>query len=123
MKYEHYLSFFSYFTQLTNIGLCAYFWASGVQTVAYVRNGQKTYPLQNWPRFLQFLHVLLFSTISTFRTRLRILNEFIFRCYDFNIFSTAFVVTAVFWSVLATSASLSTRFGGELLQSPSLQSE
>lgn len=81
-------SFLSYFTDLTNIGLCAYFWASGVQSVAYILNGQKSYPLQRWPRFLQFLHVLLFSTISTF----------------------PFVVTAVFWSVLATPETFKVRY-------------
>ncbi|KAL5534876.1 hypothetical protein ACEPAG_1341 [Sanghuangporus baumii] len=71
-------SFFSYFTHLTYIGLCAYFFASGVQTLVYAVSNGKSYPLERWPRILQFLHVLLFSTITTF----------------------PFIVTIVFWAVL-----------------------
>jgi len=59
-------SYFSYFTHLSYIGLCAYFCAAGVQTFFYARSG-KGYPLQSWPRALQYLHVLLYSTIVTFR--------------------------------------------------------
>ncbi|TDL21223.1 hypothetical protein BD410DRAFT_789978 [Rickenella mellea] len=85
-------SFFSYFTELSYIGLCSYFWASGVQTFAYgfrIGGGhRKGYPLQHWPRPLQFLHVLLFSTITTF----------------------PFLVTIVYWVELSSSATFSTRF-------------
>lgn len=62
-----YPSFFSYFTDLSYIGLVAYFWASSVQTIVFVLSGQKAYPLQKWPRILQFLHVLLYTTITIFR--------------------------------------------------------
>lgn len=38
-----------------------------MQTLCYVLNGAKSYPLQAWPRPLQFLHRLLYSTITSFR--------------------------------------------------------
>lgn len=44
----------------------------------YVLSGQKRYPLQRWPRALQVLHALLYSTIITF----------------------PFIVTIVFWGIL-----------------------
>jgi len=59
-------STFSYFTDLSYIGLCAYFFASAVQTWLYAIGGDKGYPLQKWPRILQFLHLLLLSTIISF---------------------------------------------------------
>lgn len=62
--------YFSFFTELSYIGLCAYFCASGVQTLIYALSAEKKYPLQRWAKILQFLHVLLFSTISTFRKSL-----------------------------------------------------
>jgi len=73
-------SFLSYFTDLSYIGLVAYFWASSVQTIAFVMRGQNGYPLQSWPRIFQLLHVLLYSTIVVF----------------------PIIVTVVFWSLLAT---------------------
>jgi hypothetical protein len=65
-------SYFSYFTHLSYVGLCAYFWASGVQTARFALRARAghytpTYPLQRWHRVLQFLHVWLFSTVITFR--------------------------------------------------------
>ena len=60
-------SYLSYFTHLSYIGLCAYFFAAGTQTLSYARESLKWYPLQSWPRTLQFLHGLLYSTIVTFR--------------------------------------------------------
>ncbi|KAJ6599725.1 hypothetical protein DFH09DRAFT_1303103 [Mycena vulgaris] len=54
----------SYFTQLSYIGLAAYYCAAAVQTLAYARYGR--YPLRRWPRALQALHVLLQSTITSF---------------------------------------------------------
>ena len=61
--------FLSYFTRLSYIGVCAYFWASGVQTAFHALHPKReSYPLQRWPRPLQFLHILLFATITTFRT-------------------------------------------------------
>jgi len=82
-------SFFSYFTELTYIGICAYFWASGVQTALYARRPQsKSYPLQQWPRVLQFLHSLLWTTITTY----------------------PFIVTPVFWALLSDPSTFSTTF-------------
>ncbi|KAF8058529.1 hypothetical protein FPV67DRAFT_507543 [Lyophyllum atratum] len=87
-------SFFSYFTHLSYIGLCAYFFASGVQTNAFAQSLRITdgtastasYPLQRWPRPLQFLHVLLQLTITVF----------------------PIIVTIVFWILLASPAVFST---------------
>jgi hypothetical protein len=62
-----YHRYFSYFTTLTYIGLCAYFFALGVQTLVYACGNRRGYPLQRWPKFLQFLHVLLHATIVTYR--------------------------------------------------------
>lgn len=61
------IRFFSYFTDLSYIGLISYLWASAVQTLVYAFRRDGTFPLQRWPRFLQFLHILLYSTITTFR--------------------------------------------------------
>jgi hypothetical protein len=76
-------SYFSYFTKLSYIGLCAYFWAAGVQTFLYARGRRPGshpsppseyeygyghgYLLQKWPGTLQFLHVWLGVTAMTFR--------------------------------------------------------
>ncbi|KAF8557174.1 hypothetical protein OG21DRAFT_1407583 [Imleria badia] len=86
--YQHPASYLSYFTDLTYIGLVAYFWASGVQTIAFVLRGRKSYPLQTWPRFLQLLHVLLHSSVIVF----------------------PIIVTVVFWALLASSATFATRY-------------
>jgi len=83
-----YCRFFSYFTHLSYIGVTTYFWASGVQTLAYAIHGQKTYPLQRWPRFLQFLHRLFYSSITTF----------------------PIIVTVVYWAILSSAETFSTRF-------------
>ncbi|KAG8862541.1 hypothetical protein FRB96_001098 [Tulasnella sp. 330] len=78
--------FFSYFTDLSYIGLCAYFWASAVQTLAYSSRPRPreplSYPLQSWPRVLQLLHVLLNCTVWV----------------------APFIVTVVFWVLLADHA-------------------
>ncbi|KAF8970852.1 hypothetical protein BDZ97DRAFT_1724568 [Flammula alnicola] len=84
-------SFFSYFTNLAFIGICAYFFASGVQTFSYARNqksGRDEYPLQRWPRFLRCLHILLLSTVITF----------------------PILVTIVYWALLASSSTFSTPY-------------
>ncbi|TRM69990.1 hypothetical protein BD626DRAFT_390487 [Schizophyllum amplum] len=81
-------SFFSYFTHLSYIGLCSYFFASGVQTLFYARSGHVSYPLQRWPKFMQALHTILFATIVTF----------------------PIIVTAVFWSLLASPEILGTTY-------------
>ncbi|KAF8655504.1 hypothetical protein AX16_003033 [Volvariella volvacea WC 439] len=79
---------YSYFTNLSWIGLTAYFCASSFHTVVYVKNGSTTYPLQKWPRFLQYLHGLLFSTIVTF----------------------PILVMIVYWALLADSESFATPY-------------
>jgi len=84
--------FLSYFTHLSYIGLCSYFWASSVQTLAYAlavgpARGRPTYPLQHWSRFLQLLHLLLTCTV----------------------YVAPFVVTLVYWTLLADN-SFDTRF-------------
>lgn len=68
---------FSYFTNLSYWSLAFYFLFSGYHTAVYARYGQA--PLQRWPRFLQFLHSLYYSTIVLF----------------------PFLVTAVYWVLLA----------------------
>ena len=80
--------FFTYFTSLSYIGLDAYFWAAGVQTLAFALSRGNHYPLQRWPRPLQFLHSLLISTVFTF----------------------PIVVTAVFWALLSSPDTLATRY-------------
>ncbi|KAH7334991.1 hypothetical protein B0J17DRAFT_672329 [Rhizoctonia solani] len=90
-------SFFSYFTNLTYIGLCSYMWAASVQTIAYAlrtrrfhtdSGARREYPLQRWPRILQFLHLVLWSTVTTF----------------------PFIVTVVYWVLLASSETFATRY-------------
>jgi len=81
-------NYFAYFTELTGIGLCSYLWAAGTQTVFYVGSGHKRYPLQRWPRFLQFLHVLLHTTIVTL----------------------PILVTIVYWALLASSSTFSSPY-------------
>ncbi|KAK7041603.1 hypothetical protein VNI00_009193 [Paramarasmius palmivorus] len=81
--------FFSYFTDLTYTGICAYFWAAGVQGVGYVRrhrSGDIGYPLQKWPRILQVLHLALQASIQTF----------------------PLLVTIVFWVLLCSDKTMST---------------
>ena len=67
----YYNSFFSFFTYLAYIGLCAYYCASGTQTFAYAIGWRKLgagagYPLQRWPKVLQALHIMLRATVVTF---------------------------------------------------------
>ncbi|KAF9526803.1 hypothetical protein CPB83DRAFT_895816 [Crepidotus variabilis] len=86
-------SFFSYFTFLSYIGICSYYWASGTQTLAYALKWRRSgagvgYPLQRWPRILQALHVVLQSSVVNF----------------------PIIVTVVFWSLLSGPDTLSTTF-------------
>jgi hypothetical protein len=86
-------SYFSYFTYLAYIGLCAYYWASSAQTVAYAIGWRKSgagagYPLQRWPKVMQALHIILRATVVTF----------------------AILVTIVFWALLASSSTFSTPY-------------
>ena len=55
---------FSYFTNITYWSLSFYFLFAGYHTFYYSRYGQA--PLQSWPRILQFLHSLFYSTIVVF---------------------------------------------------------
>ncbi|KAF9046023.1 hypothetical protein BDZ89DRAFT_942269 [Hymenopellis radicata] len=57
---------FAYFTHLTYIGLCAYFFASGLQTTVYAWGDKDRYLLRTWPRFLQIAHEFLWSTAMSF---------------------------------------------------------
>ncbi|KAF8892307.1 hypothetical protein CPB84DRAFT_1816229 [Gymnopilus junonius] len=86
-------SYFSYFTYLSYIGLCAYYWASGVQTVFYALRWRKAgagagYPLQRWPKILQALHIVLQTTIVTY----------------------PFLVTIVYWALLSSPTTFATSF-------------
>lgn len=74
-------SLFSYFTILSYIGLCAYFFAAAVQTIVYARTGKE--PLNKWPRVLQLCHLGLASTILVF----------------------PFIVSVEFWALLAAYGS------------------
>jgi len=67
---------FSYFTNLTYVGLAFYFLFSAIHTWSYWRTGKAL--LQSWPRPLQALHAVFYSTVVTF----------------------PFLVTIVYWGVL-----------------------
>ncbi len=65
-------SYFSYFTDLSYIGICAYYCAAATQTIAYALKWKKSgagvgCPLYSWPKFLQALHVILQASVVTFR--------------------------------------------------------
>ncbi|KAG7089992.1 hypothetical protein E1B28_011614 [Marasmius oreades] len=77
---------FSYFTFLTYIGICSYYWASFVQTFWYIRRGFEGYPLQSWGKTLQILHLMLRNTVLTF----------------------PIIVTIAFWTLVATPSSVAT---------------
>lgn len=55
---------FSYFTNITYWSLGFYFAFAGFHTVIYALRG--TAPLQRWPKALQFMHALFYSSITTF---------------------------------------------------------
>ncbi|KAF7317444.1 hypothetical protein HMN09_00481100 [Mycena chlorophos] len=80
--------FYSYFTHLTYTGICGYMFAAGLQTLMFVRRGEKGYPLQRWHKALRWLHLALLSTITTF----------------------PLLVSLVFWAVIADSSTFDTRF-------------
>jgi len=56
---------------------CSYFWVSGAYSIIYALTGSS--PLRRYPRFLQLLHSLFYSSVTTF----------------------PFIVTAVFWSLIS----------------------
>jgi len=83
--------YLSYFTHLSYIGLCAYFFAAGTQTLSYalhISRSSTGYPLQHWPRILQYLHTVLHSSVITF----------------------APLVTIVFWALLSSPDTFATKF-------------
>lgn len=96
--------------------MCAYFWASSVQTLAYAHNLRRKrdcYPLQRWPKFLQLLHVWLTATVNVFRedpssfhTNVRLILTAPLLLVPIDL---AFVVTVVFWTLLSDGA-FDTRF-------------
>ena len=79
---------FSYFTNLTYWGLAFYFLSSSVHTFFYARTGSSW--LQTWPRALQALHAMLYTTVITF----------------------PFLVTIVFWAVLYSGTWFPVTFNG-----------
>ncbi|KAF8956426.1 hypothetical protein BDZ97DRAFT_1671613 [Flammula alnicola] len=86
-------SYFSFFTYLAYIGVCAYYFAAGTQTIMYAIFWRKAgagvgYPLQRWPRILQALHLILQATVVTF----------------------PIVVTIVFWALLSDSSTFESSF-------------
>ena len=76
----------SYFTSLTFWGIAFYFTISAVHTALYARRGYA--PLDRWPRPLQALHSLFYTTIVTF----------------------PFLVTIVFWVILYSGSWFSAEF-------------
>jgi hypothetical protein len=79
---------FSYFTSLTYWGLNFYFIVSTVHTTVYARTGHTW--LQKWPRPLQALHSLFYTSIVTL----------------------PFLVTLVFWIVIYLPPWFSVTFDG-----------
>ncbi|KAL0578094.1 hypothetical protein V5O48_003912 [Marasmius crinis-equi] len=79
---------FAYFTILTYIGICSYYWASFVQTLCFIRRNYEGYPLQNWWKTLQVLHLMLQNTIM----------------------NLPIIVTVAFWALLSSPTTLSTPF-------------
>lgn len=113
-------SFLSYFTELSYIGLTAYYWAAAVQTLFYARYNR--YLLQRWPRPLQALHVLLQSTIVSFRafsgpSLIPFHLPFIAFKLSNHLSSAAFIVTIFFWALLSSPSTLSTTYSSASISS------
>jgi len=79
-------SYFSFFTDITYMALTFYFIFASCHTLWYSRHGHE--PLNSWYRPFQLAHTVLFSTIVTF----------------------PIVVTVVFWSLLRSSSTFSSRW-------------
>ncbi|KAI1346143.1 hypothetical protein F5Y01DRAFT_298603 [Xylaria sp. FL0043] len=77
---------FSYFTVLSYWGVAFYFLIAAFHTFIYARRGSA--PLDTWPRSLQYLHSLYYSSVTVF----------------------PFVVVIVFWALLASPTALSTEY-------------
>jgi cytochrome bd-type quinol oxidase subunit 2 len=56
--------YFSYFTSLTYFGLAFYFAFAALHSGSYARSG--TPMLARWPKFLQILHSIFYTTITTY---------------------------------------------------------
>ncbi|KAI9931528.1 hypothetical protein ASPWEDRAFT_169628 [Aspergillus wentii DTO 134E9] len=80
---------FSYFTWLTYWGLGFYFCFAAIHTACYALTGRSVL-FDRWPRFLRVLHVLFYTTITTF----------------------PFLVTIVFWAILFKPPWYSVTFTG-----------
>ncbi|KAJ7205018.1 hypothetical protein GGX14DRAFT_645613 [Mycena pura] len=80
--------YFSYFTHLCYCGLCGYFFAAGLQTAVYAARGERGYLLQGWAKLWRFLHLALLSTVTTF----------------------PFLVSIVYWALLANASTFDSRF-------------
>ncbi|OTA68584.1 hypothetical protein K449DRAFT_386876 [Hypoxylon sp. EC38] len=86
---------FSYFTVLTYWGLAFYLLFAALHTFSYVHSSSSTTPLpllNRWPRPLQALHALLYSSVTTY----------------------PFLVTIVYWGILYSYGSswFPTTYGG-----------
>ncbi|TFK48103.1 hypothetical protein OE88DRAFT_1635377 [Heliocybe sulcata] len=79
--------YFSYFTDLSYIGLLSYLLAAGFQTLLYSR-GAPAPKSTRAARALRYAHGVLYSTITTFPV----------------------IVTAVYWSVLSSQETFSTTY-------------
>ena len=55
---------FSYFTDITYWGLAFYFLFAAIHTFSYARTGSAL--LNSWPKALQVLHSIFYTTIVTF---------------------------------------------------------
>ncbi|KAI1160726.1 hypothetical protein F5B18DRAFT_496331 [Nemania serpens] len=77
---------FSYFTVLSYYGLAFYLFFAALHTFFYARHGRA--PLDDWPRPLQALHALLYSSVTTF----------------------PLLVVIIFWGLLSLPTTLSTPF-------------
>ncbi|KAI0107878.1 hypothetical protein GGR51DRAFT_515417 [Nemania sp. FL0031] len=77
---------FSYFTVLSYWGLAFYFLIASIHTFSYARWSRA--PLDSWPRPLQALHSLYYSTVTLF----------------------PFLVVIVFWALLSSPEALSSPY-------------
>ncbi|EER29404.1 hypothetical protein D8B26_008114 [Coccidioides posadasii str. Silveira] len=56
---------FSYFTNLSFVGVAAYFLVAGIHSFCYAARGRSVL-FEKWPRFLRSLHSLLYTTVTVF---------------------------------------------------------
>ncbi|KAI0432381.1 hypothetical protein F5Y09DRAFT_302034 [Xylaria sp. FL1042] len=77
---------FSFFTVLSYWGLAFYFLTASFHTFVYARRGEA--PLDTWPRPLQYLHSLYYSSITVY----------------------PFLVVIVFWALLSSPTTLATEY-------------